>query len=372
MYDGGSYAGYPGRQGFDKTKLLLGDFSDKTPEEMASFYQSWLYFGLLHEVFSVLGDAYNPWDFVRTTADGRNVISTEKLRSYVLQWEQCDKQLTQEAKQVRGEALRDCFEELKLITERYCNRVSFLYKRRATIQPTYWPISPEITFSILVLAESLDLASCKILDWNLRNRYGISRLLADCMQKNGWCQNVLTILETSGSTQIIHYVTTLGKHAGEGKHDKCNTFRCREHDFDEATHVTKHTPDCSGCDFQRPPHAMFEILETGGTPIIRLSEHEGDLRLELAESQMHPYIAISHVCQCIRETHASREENDCSRERRARKPEAKCPAKLSAAKSPTIGGCCLQQGSSTLGLLVVRYPVRARCARKCRASGARH
>ena len=299
MYDGGSYAGYPGRQGFDKTRLLLGEFGDKTPKEMASFHQSWLYFGLLHEVFAVLGDAYDPWDFVRTTADGRKVVTTERLGAYVARWERYEEEVTPEAKQARYEALRTCFDEVDASTRRYCHHKSELHHQPTSIEPQYWPIGPKIALSILVLAETLTFAAMDILHERFRLFYGDSSLLIDSMQKNGWCPSVLEMLISSSAAcvQMVHYATTLGKHAEESAHHRCSAFRCKELDLDETTYVTKHTQECPGCEFLHPPRDMFAILARGNTPVIRLREEEGDVRLELVESRFHSYVALSHVCQ---------------------------------------------------------------------------
>jgi hypothetical protein len=75
-YDGLDFAGYPARRGFDIEGLLKGDFKATSSDQVASFLQTWLFFGLMCEILGVkLGTAY----FVRTDEYGNKWITTEKL-----------------------------------------------------------------------------------------------------------------------------------------------------------------------------------------------------------------------------------------------------------------------------------------------------
>ena len=52
VYDGGGFTGFPARMGFDKKRLLAGDFTEHSPTVTAAFLHSWLYFGMMSEVLA--------------------------------------------------------------------------------------------------------------------------------------------------------------------------------------------------------------------------------------------------------------------------------------------------------------------------------
>ena len=95
-YDGGSFLTYPVREG--KEYLLPAGSSSPgqrsfwqheklhpTPkEELESFFQTWLFFGLVHEM---LADLCSPQDFIRASQEAPNkVMSTSSLISITETW----------------------------------------------------------------------------------------------------------------------------------------------------------------------------------------------------------------------------------------------------------------------------------------------
>ena len=52
-YDGGDFAEYSTRRGIDLHRLTKGDFQNLSSDQVASFLQTWLYFGLLHGILGV-------------------------------------------------------------------------------------------------------------------------------------------------------------------------------------------------------------------------------------------------------------------------------------------------------------------------------
>ena len=51
MYDNGGFTGFPARMGFDRKRYLAGNFTEHSPALTAEFLHSWLYFGMMSEVF---------------------------------------------------------------------------------------------------------------------------------------------------------------------------------------------------------------------------------------------------------------------------------------------------------------------------------
>jgi hypothetical protein len=54
-YDGLDFADYPARRGFDIEGLLKGDSKETPLDQVASFLQTWLYFGFMCEILGVKG-----------------------------------------------------------------------------------------------------------------------------------------------------------------------------------------------------------------------------------------------------------------------------------------------------------------------------
>lgn len=72
-YDGKGFSSFPARSGFDRKRLLHGDFSQHTAAQTASFLQAWLYFGLLS---TVLGPSFSQADFIHDDEEyGRTIIT---------------------------------------------------------------------------------------------------------------------------------------------------------------------------------------------------------------------------------------------------------------------------------------------------------
>lgn len=99
-YDGEGFDGYPERQGVDKESLLSGDFGTTDFPRLHAFVQSWLFFGLAVEFFKVLEVTVKTDDFVRTSPDGRLLITTERLNHFIdearLMYDKCSPRTEQD------------------------------------------------------------------------------------------------------------------------------------------------------------------------------------------------------------------------------------------------------------------------------------
>ncbi|MCJ1226899.1 hypothetical protein MMC12_003554 [Toensbergia leucococca] len=157
-YDSGPPASFPERNGWDKEKVFRGDFGGRPIAETTSLLQFWMYFGHLFEVLDVLGAHFDPWHFIQTLQDGKRLITTPKLGTYVLSCCKRECNYDREQKSTRSNAINNCFKDVHRFVMRYCCRESWRYHA----QPDGWPLSPEVSFSIIVLADSLMKAGFEI------------------------------------------------------------------------------------------------------------------------------------------------------------------------------------------------------------------
>ena len=81
-YDGQGLLGFDERCGISFTDSSLED----KDRRRSAFFQSWLFFGTLIEIFSHDNIQVLVQDFVRETEDGRFVVSTALLQDYLAAW----------------------------------------------------------------------------------------------------------------------------------------------------------------------------------------------------------------------------------------------------------------------------------------------
>ena len=95
-YDGGPFLMYPLRTNPQRPYFMSTGNNARSSlyhaarliptGDLEAFFQSWLFFGLLKEIFQ---DCYHPADFIRTDkidAESRKTLSTSKLLSAVDYW----------------------------------------------------------------------------------------------------------------------------------------------------------------------------------------------------------------------------------------------------------------------------------------------
>ena len=299
-YDGLSFDKYPERKGLDKGKLLRGELDGYPPGFVASFLQTWMYFGLLSAVLDVPGANYNPEDFISEDNLRRRLVTTRKLRGYVIAWYFRENDGSLEDRSRRFSNMQGCFIELKPFVYRYCSANASQYYKA----PSYWPLTPEISLSIMVLADSLMRAGWLITQKPFNHDWGVSSLLVNRMKDLGWCLNTISILKTAQQVHMLYYASTLGRPLMASKnHSDCNDFSCKADQVDIHSYRTKHRSQCRDCKFLGPPKdKVLEILNNGSIPLVMLQEINGELQIDVISQAEcpHPpeYVAISHVCEC--------------------------------------------------------------------------
>ena len=297
MYDGGEWTSYPERQGWDKEKIMHGDFTGRTFQETSALFQSWLYFGLLSQVLDGPGADFDQWHFVRTLPDGRQAITTEKLVEYLRKWKNREGGWPAVMKRERCHTVNACLIEAQRFTVRYCCLLWGPFGE----QPTFWPVSDELALSIIILAETLSRALGSILNGSMYTHWGPSALLYKRMKQAGWCNNVAGMVADDTQLQLQYYTFTLGKPLEHEDHTKCKVMKCRGNVFDKYNYSIKHVKGCTGrCEFKGPSmDQIIEILKQGYIPVVTCQTVNGVLHVEVREGHTDDYVALSHVCKVV-------------------------------------------------------------------------
>jgi len=157
-YDGLEFAEYPSRRGYDLERLLEGDFQGSSAEQVASFLQVWLWFGLIHGILGVQLDAAN---YVRIDAAGNKWLDSTTL---VLVLQNTGKLIEQET--ALPEYTPEYVEQRSKRIDRCLRTAYYAWEGFSRLEEYYSipnPMSPEVSFGIQVLAISLHVGATQLL-----------------------------------------------------------------------------------------------------------------------------------------------------------------------------------------------------------------
>ena len=304
-YDGGSFMTYPRRTGNVPDLYLTGLFPGQFPWshqtqlaslpkwELESFYQTWLFFGLLHEI---LGSVCVAEDFIYTCEDQyghTTAVSTSKLRPVLEEW-----------------VARVQADTTKPTTYAHVAECLCMLHAALNVNTLGSNLDPAIKLSLASLGQTLAYATnkafsieypvqkvkcpstwCMLID----DDYWKARFLA-----HGWClTEVRLILDDTLSLQTRHFLACIDKRDAEQDHQRCDTQQCMVYQNDLGAYQTKHVRD--GCNCEKlciDSEVLFNILRNKALPLIRIRRGQtlGELSIDVVASRPDSrYVALSHV-----------------------------------------------------------------------------
>ena len=263
--------------------------------DLESFFQTWLFFGLLAELLAGL---FSHDSFVsKSERDGSPIISTKQLQSLTEQRFESVRTLDKPAqKKIYVHAVRcidlttrilpvaasdfDCAvrNSIASVTELLGSAVDKAHKG---------------TFS--------DAVSCK--RPFTHNFYSEEMKVA--MVAANWCPNDITRLtDKFTSTQLLYFLSKMKKPPSVASHRDCTTKCCLAHPVSLSQHRTRHCEACSNentcADISIDHRPVVNILRSGALPLLRITSQKNEpnrVTLELCSSGTDTahYVAISHV-----------------------------------------------------------------------------
>lgn len=295
-YEGADFDEFPTLHGFNRILVLDGFFKDIQPSRIEAFVQAWLYLGLLIEVLNeALGlndqkDAVclKTQDFLQTR-DGKELITTTHLGSYLTTWYERAKSL-------------DSIEADRSSTRiAHFIRTARTFSRKALTaeasQAEDFPFQPQIQSSIVVLGSLLDETASIIHgkrtgDWP-QSLVALQRLSSICPNDLAWLQSQFT-------SEVIYYRSALSWPEDGGDHSRCDRDHCVAHQIDPSHYSTLHvTQQCHCVWVAVNEDELVSVLENGGLPLLAPpSPGEESLQWRIisdATCLEKPYVAISHV-----------------------------------------------------------------------------
>lgn len=307
-YDHGDFFSYPSRCGLDMVLLErheLGTvFKNMTSDEIGTFLQNWLVFGLL-ELF--LGVRLDAAVFIKQDNDGNRILTTAKLPEFITQWATDMCSLPRRVRTPRLGELGNSVRRIQNLHNHICSEQGDLYSTYKNVQ-----LIPEtLLLCISLLGTTLAYAishlrfprspgyetSDEAILYKNPGWWNIPRL-HEYFEGRGWCPNDFVRLGNLVFATGFMYTARL-KRSETVSHSKCTQTRCTANDIVptvpyECKHV-RNRCDCSHIGVS--DKSVMHILEAGQFPVLELSKSEdGSPRLTAVPyTDALRFVAISHV-----------------------------------------------------------------------------
>ncbi|KAF2197073.1 hypothetical protein GQ43DRAFT_444557 [Delitschia confertaspora ATCC 74209] len=303
---------------------------DKVREswEIERFFQTWLFFGLIIEVFKLSGIEVRTTDFLAPVTrkavhkpQTARLITTAKLPELIKQWRE------------KHQASRDeaVFESSKTILDHVGKTVDYHCAGGKDHRSIYqygkvlWSVTDHTTTAIIAVAYTLRKAAFTIYNkpgkedrWPVTN----SMLLYQRVQRK-WCKSDAAMIMEDFDIDGQNYIAAA---QGRSLEDLDAHYACTDHSCEakitDGTYETQHDPECQDeNDYEPEPkflghvfpeygkspksvrEAIMHIMDSGQLPMLRYDferkglttyGHQKDLYSEDA-SAIPPFVAISHV-----------------------------------------------------------------------------
>jgi hypothetical protein len=298
----GDFMDYPYSKGWTRQQLLGHDnFGNRNPEEVEAFFQTWLYFGCMLEVFHAAGVRTTTEDFVEPAT---RAVTTKRLPELLLEWEKRWPKPPVSPKCSCSHWINPAENNCHHIhcwkrythgyqTHAYCKSIMILeevvgfldrYSRQAevpnletsapfNIKPKCWPVGPEITVSICALVHTLSRAAFHIYDAPingrpLRHKLSSSILFNGRLLRARWCPARVRITMDGLEIDGRYYIAARPE-IETADHSFCTESGCIAKGLDEEKYTFRHVSGCSDCGSEGPPIAdIINVIGRGGTPIV--------------------------------------------------------------------------------------------------------
>lgn len=319
-YDGGPFITFPQRLGKPQAMLTALASSDYTSywqyervhptpvDELEDFLQTWLFFGLGHEI---LGTCFNPKLFI-TTGGTRDRIKRRisRLSPFIL----TSSRESPSKKTISTVALpklvdswildsKQSFTPVKYEHIAQCLHLAFKVlfgTRQADTR-----VNPLILLSIASVAELLSIASnAAFQPVKVQTPHAWASAIdksfwREAMLHSGYCPSqTKSLLTASSSIQTLNFMSLLSQKGAREQHEECRNNQCLANQVDLQSYETKHVEDSCSCDeILVDGMTIHRILLDGHIPVVSIKGDKlSDIYLDLETNiNGREYVALSHV-----------------------------------------------------------------------------
>lgn len=299
-YDGGPFLTYPVREGKEHVLPAASNSPARLPfwqheklyptpkEELESFFQTWLFFGLVHEI---LGDLCSPQDFIRASQEVPDkVMSTAHLISIMEKW--ISKVITGDiviTYDHLAECLRVAYAALRAVNPAFDKRIKLSIA--STGEVFEYAVNKAFHIENMARDNKCPASWRKLID---------EASWTESMRAAGWCPSQIFVLcQGAFSIQSLYYFTALRQPESPSRHQSCSEHKCVAYQNNLERYTTQHCiSDCKCEELSIDNEAVEDILLKGQIPLLHIvpGQSLADLSVEIISSQTNsPYVALSHV-----------------------------------------------------------------------------
>ena len=275
-------------------------FGSRTPREIESFLQAWLFFGCVTQVLTIAGIKAKSQEFILDAENGK-IITTQKLGELIEKWRRSrpGQNPIKERNQIRKildrvqRFVNSRFEEFEKYTRDY---------EKANPDSDGLPVSwPKISLSITAIGWTLQRVADKIYKGGPPRVYKwrTSDILIQRLQEQGWCEGevILFTKRLELNVDTLYYFGSLHSSRADQDHSACTARGCVGKVPGTKPYDVKHVRNDCDCEMVKVDIAgVIKTIERNAIPLLSWC----DTGIEVIEydprgSSRKNYVAISHV-----------------------------------------------------------------------------
>ena len=242
-----AYDGLP-HQEFSRRRGLIDIFRSDlfqgwNPEDIARFIQAWCFFGILTEVFRVVGVEISVSEFLFSDDDGERLLTTKRLPLFMRMWEVKTRMShIPEDLQIRREQTKDLIDYFRC-SIRILRKVSKLIEEAPSSHPT---LIAAHACTVLLYEYLLNGVYFRVRT-ALASEHPRSPYFKERMLQSGWCSYEIARLYSQEVPEtLLYFFANMNRHSLGRQHGSCTNLHCCYDTLDYETYKTAHTNDCSG------------------------------------------------------------------------------------------------------------------------------
>jgi hypothetical protein len=278
--------------------------SASVSRRVASFLQSWLYFGTLE---TILCKKVEVSYLMRRDSDNRNFLYTQNLH-YCLSAKVFHIRIKEHKRKLEvqlrmGKAL---FLARDWIMRLYAFGTGTFKEKLDRDYPGFMDLVSDTAPAIVRLIEAIIETMLHVFeDWpmqsiaNLYIPFAAMELRRTKLRNKGWCDFQIGMLEATTNQSTMDWIANTDLRQDTPGHENCTEMACDRNDVDVSTYKQQHCViDCHCAPLFLDQSRVEEILERNQLPVICVEQLHGEpyLTVEAADkSKPGDYVAISHV-----------------------------------------------------------------------------
>lgn len=299
-------------------KATFLEHADEVPalSDAAPFLQAWLWFGLLRNIFEVVGVAFDYNDFIVEDRAHGHRLNTHALHRYLWYWVAAESRISDVERPRRARLINSFIDETFKALQCYTVKNAYFepgvtqIQERRPFGPFIADDSSNVLLGIVVLAEALDFAQESVYRdfWEGQGRAWDEPLsIRVAMLEAGWCIKELARLTdqlTISHVTVLLFLSRMNRHTLGKDHSHCSLELCAHENIDYSTYRPAHTLTECPCEEITPSYDSSKRLDHAlcqrNIPLLKFRRDSligPRLEVEIYSSRTRhtPYVAISHV-----------------------------------------------------------------------------